>query len=157
MQVLCDRVKRFSILSFAALLTVNAIGLAAVQARPLTPAEARRYPYGANLPDCGDPSVVSRIQSTFSQAEDQYWHSGLAILGFDKVDEIGYRANGVDYIPRRYCVAQAVMNDQKLRTVSYSIGQDLGIIGWFGFGVEWCVAGLDREKAYAPNCKMARP
>ncbi len=157
MQVLCDRVKRFSIVSFAALLTVNAIGLGALQARPLTPAEARRYSYGANLPDCGDPSVVSRIQSTFGQAEDEYWHSGLSILGFDKIDEIGYRTNGVDYIPRRYCVAQAVMNDQKLRTVSYSIGQDLGIIGWFGFGVEWCVAGLDREKAYAPNCKMARP
>ena len=38
----------------------------------------------------------------------------------------------------------------------YSINEDLGIIG-FGFGVEWCVGGLDRNDAYAPNCKMARP
>ncbi len=157
MQVLCDGVKRFSMLGFAALLTVNTIGLGAAQARPLTPAEARRYPYDGALPDCGDPDVVSRIQSRFSQTEDEYWHSGLAIVGFDKIDEIGYRTNGVDYIPRRYCVAQAIMNDEKLRTVSYSIGKDLGIIGWFGFGVEWCVSGLDRLKAYAPNCKMARP
>jgi hypothetical protein len=157
MQVLYDGVKRFSAMSFAALLAVNMIGASAVQARPLTPAEARRYPYNGYLPDCADPDVISRIQSRFSQTEDEYWHSGLAIVGFEKINEIGYRTNGVDYIPTRYCVAQAIMNDEKLRTVSYAIGQDLGIIGWFGFGVEWCVSGLDREKAYAPNCKMARP
>jgi hypothetical protein len=157
MQVLCDRVKRFSMLGFAALLTASAMGSGQVEARPQTPAEARRYPYDGQLPDCGDPDVISRIQSRFSQSENEYWHSGLEILGFDRIDEIGYRSNGTDYIPRRYCVAEAVMNDQKLRTVSYSIGKDLGIIGWFGFGVEWCVAGLDREKAFAPNCKMARP
>jgi hypothetical protein len=157
MQVLYDGAKRFSMMSFAALLAVSTMGLGPVEARPLTPAEARRYSYDGQLPDCADPDVVSRIQSRFSQTETEYWHSGLEIVGFDKIDEIGYRTNGVDYIPRRYCVAQAIMNDQKLRTVSYAIGKDLGIIGWFGFGVEWCVAGLDREKAYAPNCKMARP
>ena len=30
------------------------------------------------------------------------------------------------------------------------------MIGW-GYGVEWCVHGLDRNHAFAPNCKMARP
>jgi hypothetical protein len=157
MQVFYDGVKRFSMMSFAALLAAGTMGFGPVEARPQTPAEARRYPYDGQLPGCGDPDVVSRIQSRFSQTETEYWHSGLEILGFDKIDEIGYRSNGTDYIPRRYCVAEAVMNDQKLRNVSYSIVKDMGIIGWFGFGVEWCVAGLDREKAYAPNCKMARP
>jgi len=25
------------------------------------------------------------------------------------------------------------------------------------YGVEWCVVGLDRNWAYSPSCKMARP
>jgi hypothetical protein len=157
MQVFHDAVKRFSWSSFAALLAVSMLCAGQADARPLTPAETRQSPYDGSVPGCGDPDVFSRIQSHFSQTEGEYWHSGLEILGFNKIDEIGYRTNGTDYIPRRYCVAEAMMNDQKARTVSYSIGQDLGIIGFFGFGVEWCVAGLDRERSYAPNCKMARP
>ena len=35
----------------------------------------------------------------------------------------------------------------------------MGELGLFGmtWNVNWCVAGLDRELSYAPNCKMARP
>jgi len=158
MQVFHDGVIRFSRIGLAALLGMGAVSIKPADARPLTPAETREYPYDGQVPGCSDPDVVSRIQSRFSQTETEYWHSGLEITGLDKIDEIGYRTNGADFIPRRYCVAQAIMSDQKLRTVSYSIGQNLGIIGWFGgFGVEWCVAGLDRERSYAPDCKMARP
>jgi hypothetical protein len=48
------------------------------------------------------------------------------------------------------------MNNQSVRDVSYSIDEDLGIIG-FGFDVEWCVEGLDRDYTYAPDCKIVRP
>ena len=34
--------------------------------------------------------------------------------------------------------------------------KDTGGIGDL-YGVEWCVPGLDRFDANAPNCKMARP
>ena len=30
------------------------------------------------------------------------------------------------------------------------------MIGW-GYGVEWCVVGLDRNLAYAPACSVLRP
>jgi hypothetical protein len=40
--------------------------------------------------------------------------------------------------------------------VNYWIGEDTGIIG-MTWGVEWCVAGLDRNWAFNPRCKMARP
>jgi hypothetical protein len=43
-----------------------------------------------------------------------------------------------------------------VRPVTYNIGEELGFSS-YGFGVELCVGGLDRENAYAPNCKMARP
>ena len=126
------------------------------EARPLVPAERRYSPYSGVLPACADPAVLERIQSRFHDRESEFWNSGLEIVGFERVDEIGYRTNGLDYIPRRYCTARAYMNDQKLRSVSFSIAEDLGIIG-IGFGVDWCVSGLDRLNAYAPDCKMARP
>ena len=124
--------------------------------RPLVPAERRYIPYDGVLPACGDAAVFERIQGRFHDREAEFWNTGLEILGFEDVKEIGYKTNGEDYIPRRYCTARAYLNDEKPRQVSYSINEDLGIIG-FGFGVEWCVAGLDRNDAYAPNCKMARP
>ncbi|QXX76338.1 hypothetical protein [Methylovirgula sp. HY1] len=128
----------------------------AALARPIVPAERRYDYYWAQLPSCADPRVLSRIQSRFYQRESEFWKSGLAILGFDRIREIGLRTNGLDYIPRRYCMAQALMNNRSGPTVSYSIVEDMGIIGW-GFGVDWCVAGLDRNYADAPNCKMVRP
>jgi hypothetical protein len=139
---------------FAAVLAAGAAFGAA--ARPLGPAERRYIPYDGVLPACGDPAVFERIQGRFHDREAEFWNTGLEILGFEDVREIGYKTNGEDYIPRRYCTARADLNDEKPRQVSYSINEDLGIIG-FGFGVEWCVAGLDRNDAYAPNCKMARP
>jgi hypothetical protein len=126
-------------------------------ARPLVPAERRYIPYDNFVPGCGDPAVFERIQGRFHDREAEFWNTGLEILGFDEVREIGYKTNGEDYIPRRYCIARAYLNDYKNpHQVSYSIAEDLGIIG-FGFGIEWCVSGLDRDDAYAPNCKMARP
>jgi len=159
MRVLCDGAARFSKIGVAALLGLCALSPFSVSARPLTPAETRPFPaYDANVPACNDPGVMSQIQSRFSQTESQYWHSGLEIQGFDRIGEIGYRTNGVDYIPRRYCAAQALMSDMKARPVSYAIVQETGIIGfWFTYGVEWCVEGLDREMAYAPGCRAARP
>ncbi|MCI0734716.1 MAG: hypothetical protein L0Y50_00310 [Beijerinckiaceae bacterium] len=125
-------------------------------ARPLVPAERRYLPYSGVLPACDDPSVFERIQGRFHDRESEFWNTGLEILGFDEVREIGYNTNGYDYIPRRYCTARAILNTIRPHAVSYSIAEDLGIIG-FGFGIEWCVSGLDRNFAYAPNCKMARP
>jgi hypothetical protein len=125
-------------------------------ARPLVPAEDRYSSYAGTLPACGDPAVFERIQSRFAATESEFWKTGLAIAGFERVREIGFRSNGLDYIPRRYCVARALMSDARVREVTYSIDEDLGIIGW-GFEVEWCVSGLDRMLAYAPACKMARP
>jgi hypothetical protein len=48
------------------------------------------------------------------------------------------------------------VSDGRQHTVHYSIAEDAGIIG-MSWGVEWCVVGLDRNWAYNPACKMARP
>jgi hypothetical protein len=125
-------------------------------ARPLTPAEQRYMPYTAWLPLCGDPATLERISTRFQQRETEFWGSGLLIVGYERVRETGERTTGLDYIPRRYCQARAMFNDGKKREVTYWIGEGIGMAG-HNFGVEWCVSGLDRHNAHAPNCKAARP
>ena len=124
--------------------------------RILTPAEQRHSPYSGKMPYCGNSAVLARIQKRFRQREKTYWHTGKRILGFYRPRQIGYRSNGRDFIPKRYCTIRARFNDGRKRRVSYSIGEDLGMIGW-RWGVEWCVHGLDYNLGFAPNCKMARP
>lgn len=128
----------------------------AAQARPLVPAEERDQPYSGNVRACTDPTAVGYIQGQFASREAEYWHSGLTIVGFDDIREIGMRSNGLDYIPRRYCQARAIMSDNKVRPVTYSIVEAGGGIG-FGDNVIWCVTGLDRLDAFAPACQAAQP
>ena len=122
----------------------------------IVPAEERYSPYTGVLPACDDPGVLSTISDRFAQKETEFWNSSIRLAGFDRVREIGYRANGVAYIPRRYCVARAAMSDQKERTVVYAVATQTGIIGntW---GVEWCVVGIDPTFAYAPDCEVIKP
>lgn len=147
---------RLPSLAFCLALSVLALQVGAATARPLTPAEERDAPYSGIVPPCTDAISLSEIQSHFAQRESEYWHSGLAIAAFDEIHEIGFRSNGLDYIPRRYCVARVLMSDRKIRTVDYSIVEAGGSIG-YDDGVVWCVNGLDRNDAFAPACKMARP
>ena len=113
-------------------------------------------PYSGLVKACEDPSATGYIQGAFAAREAEYWHSDLQIIAVDEVREIGFRSNGLDYIPRRYCTARALLSNQKVRTISYAIVEAGGSIG-FTDNVVWCVDGLDRNDAFAPACKMARP
>lgn len=130
--------------------------LSPLAARPLTPAENRYSAFSANLPACDDSGVLSKISGHFASREGQYWNSDLRVETFDRFREIGFRSNGLDYVPRRYCTARVLLNDAKYREVTYAIGENLGFIG-LSYGVDWCIRGLDRNHAYDPGCKMARP
>ncbi len=132
-----------------------------------TPAGALWAPYSSDLPKCDDHWVLWSISTTFYEAEKTYWGGRHAIGTFEKIREIGFRANGLAYIPRRYCVARAIVGDPlvpasavavhpPLSTVVYWIGANASMIGW-SWGVEWCVVGLDREHAYSPDCLIVRP
>ena len=132
-------------------------GAPGAAARPMTPAERRHMPLSPDMPGCADPSVLARISSRFAAREWKYWDSGLSIANFERVSEIGYRSNGLDYVPRRYCTARAVMSNGSMHKVTYAIASDLGWLGVIGYGVEWCVDGLDRNHAYGGHCRAARP
>ena len=141
-----------------ALAAASALAVAAsgALARPVVPAEKRYYDYDGNLPVCGDSGVLSTISSRFARKESEYWNTSLEIVSFDRVKLLAARPWGADHIPRNFCTARALLNDNSYHDVSYSVSEDLGIIG-SGTGVEWCVQGLDRDLGYAPACQLARP
>ena len=110
--------------------------------------------YDGDLPAC--EAALGKIAWRFAQKEGRFWNSDLQILDFEKVREIAYRPWAQGTIPRRFCTAVALVSDGKKHAVNYWIGEDTGMIGQT-WGVEWCVVGLDRNWAYNPRCKMARP
>jgi hypothetical protein len=109
--------------------------------------------YEGRLPEC--EAGLSTISSQFQDKESTFWNSALQITGFSKVHETAFRPWTSDNIPRRYCTADAALNDGKTRQVHYSIIEDGGFAG-YGQGVEWCVVGLDRDWAYNPRCRAAK-
>lgn len=128
-----------------------ALGLLA----PAAPAVADSG-YFAFLPPCDHPSALQEIASEFAQKEARFWNSGLQIVDFLHVRQLAFRPWTVDAIPRRFCTGRVVVSDGVKRRVDYSIVEVGGMIG-ATWGVEWCVAGLDRNLAFAPNCRAARP
>ncbi len=110
--------------------------------------------YDGALPPC--EAGLDTIAWQFAQKESRFWNSDLQILGFERIRQIAFSPWAAGTIPRRFCGAVADVSDGRKHAVFYSIGEDTGMIG-ASWGVEWCVVGLDRNWAYNPSCKMARP
>lgn len=110
--------------------------------------------YDGEMGQCGD--ALAAISSQFAEKESKFWNSPLEITGYANVHEVAFRAWADNNIPRRFCAASAMLSDGRARQVHYSIIEDGGFAG-FGSGVEWCVVGLDRNWAYNPACKAAKP
>lgn len=110
--------------------------------------------YDSDVPPCD--ALLGKVASRFAEKERKFWNSTLEISSFANVREIAFRPWESGNIPRRFCTAQAAISDGKVRTVNFSIIEDGGLIS-VGAGVEFCVVGLDRNWAYNPACRMARP
>ena len=101
-------------------------------------------------------SALSTITSQFQEKESMYWNSKLTITAYGNVHEVAFRPWQSDNIPRRFCSGNVQTSDGVTRIVNFSIIEDGGFAG-YGQGVEWCVTGLDRNWAYSPGCRAARP
>jgi hypothetical protein len=112
--------------------------------------------YDSKVPLCDAHGPLDRIMTRFGTKEYRFWNSKLEIVGFDNIREIAWEPWQSGTIPRRYCIATALVSDGKRHEINYSIIEDAGIIG-IGYGVEWCVTSLDRNWAYNPSCRWARP
>jgi hypothetical protein len=112
--------------------------------------------YDGVLPACDGDWVLSKLSARFSHKESAFWSSDLTIVGIDHVRETAFRPGPPNTIPRRFCSGIALISNGTKHPVHYSISEDTGMIG-ASWGIEWCVEGLDRNWAYNPRCKMARP
>jgi len=110
--------------------------------------------YDGRLASC--EAVLGTITSQFQEKESTFWNSSLQITAYGRIHETAFRPWQSDNIPRRYCSGDVMLSDGKMRTVHYSIIEDGGFAG-YNQGVEWCVTGLDRNWAYNPACRAARP
>ncbi|HZO44250.1 MAG TPA: hypothetical protein VFB68_00010 [Xanthobacteraceae bacterium] len=112
--------------------------------------------YHGALPPCDSRAALDIVAAKFAQKEGRFWNSDLRIQGYERVRETAFRPWAPNTIPRRFCSALALVSDGLKHPIHYSIAESTGMIG-AGWGVEWCVVGLDRNWAYSPACKMARP
>lgn len=114
--------------------------------------------FGPRYDGTNTPCVAALdwVTWSFAEKESTFWNSSLQITGFSNVQEIAYRPWQPNTIPRRYCTATAMISDGKPRTVNFSIIEDGGFAS-ISDGLEFCVVGLDRNWAYNPTCRMARP
>jgi hypothetical protein len=112
--------------------------------------------YSRDMPACDYPGALDRIIANFHTKEIRFWNSELRIVGVEDIREIATMPWAAQSIPRRFCSGTAVINDGAKHPIYYSIGEDTGIIG-MDYGVNFCVAGLDRDWAYNPSCRSARP
>jgi hypothetical protein len=112
--------------------------------------------HDGELPPCDAAPALANIRAKFAEKEGKFWNSNLTIEGFERIRQTAFRPWAPNTIPRRFCSAVALVSDGLKHPVHYSIGESTGWLG-AGVGVEWCVVGLDRNWAYNPACKMARP
>jgi hypothetical protein len=112
--------------------------------------------YYRDMPACDFPPALDRIIGNFRSKEIRFWSSELQIVGIENIRETAVLPWAAQSIPRRFCSGTALINDGVRHAIYYSIGEDVGMIG-MDFGVNFCVVGLDRNWAYGPACRAARP
>jgi hypothetical protein len=112
--------------------------------------------YDRVMPACDYPGALDRIIANFRTKEFRFWNSELRIVGIENIHETADLPWAAQSIPRRFCSGTAVINDGTKHLIAYSIAEDTGMIG-ADWGVNFCVADLDRNWAYRPECRAAKP
>ncbi len=110
----------------------------------------------SKVPACDNPFILRDLRRQFGQKERQYWSSTLEIDGFSMIRETAFRPWKNALIERRFCEADVLLSNAHSSKAYYSIAYRTGL-GGTNFGIEICVKDVDRNMAYAPNCRMAHP
>lgn len=112
--------------------------------------------YSRDMPACDYQPALDRIIADFQEKEARFWNSDLQIVGIKHIRETAYLPWAAQSIPRRFCSGTALINDGRRHAIYYSIASGTGMIG-ASWGVNFCVVGLDRDWAYNPDCRAAKP
>jgi hypothetical protein len=112
--------------------------------------------YDRVMPACDYAPALDRIIANFRTKEFRFWNSELRIVGIEGIRETDTMPWAAQSIPRRFCSGTALISDGAKHPIYYSIAEDTGMIG-MDWGVNFCVAGLDRDWANNPACRSAQP
>jgi hypothetical protein len=112
--------------------------------------------YSRDMPACNYVPALDTVTADFAEKEAEFWNSELRIVGIEHIRQTAYLPWAAQSIPRRFCSGVALINDGRRHRIYYSIASGTGMIG-AGWGVTFCVVGLDRNWAYGPACRAARP
>ena len=112
--------------------------------------------YDRVMPACDYPPALDRIIGNFRTKEARFWNSDRQIVGIESIRETAVLPWAAQSVPRRFCSGTALISDGVRHPIYYSIAEDAGMIGMY-WGVNFCVVGFDRNMAYGPACRAARP
>lgn len=144
-------------LSVAALMLV--VCLAGIQAASAADFGRHKTPYPAAPaigPACDTPDVLRRIMSRFDSTEARYWKTGVRMALITDARPTSFRDLPPATTFIRYCAATAYLTDGARHELVYWMRSNQGFAG-YGWGVEYCLVGRDRQMSYAPQCRMLRP
>jgi len=112
--------------------------------------------YDGEMPACDYRATLDHIINDFRTKESRFWNSRLQIVGIENIQQLAILPWAAQNIPRRFCSGTELINDGERHEIFYSIAEDTGLAGE-GWGINFCVVGLDRNLAYGPGCRAARP
>ena len=129
---------------------------AAIEVQGFGP-EALLYAAVANpsVPTCGESAVLDTIHSKLGTADAAILKQNLSIAGLDKIRETYAGSNDPSPQFRRYCEADAHLNNGKKTTLYYLVEQGAGYVG-LAWNVEFCLLGLEPWRHHDGRCHTVR-
>lgn len=107
-------------------------------------------------PACDAPAVAERLIGRFNETQLEYWPAPLRMAAVVHAREVATRQWDPPIIATRFCNATAYFDDGTRRELVYWLRSEQGFAG-VGWGLQYCVRGVDQHMAYAPACRMLRP
>jgi len=106
-------------------------------------------------PPCTDQALADRIVGRFNAVEETYWGGRIAMRDVVALREVATRDRTEALVARRWCHGTAVFADGVRRRIVVELGANTGHLG-VGYGLSYCIHGLDRHWTYAPACRVLR-
>lgn len=107
------------------------------------------------IPLCADPGLAGRVVNQFNDVERTYWNGQHTLVSLAGMFENGFHPARDDKVARRWCRGIALFADGAQRQIVLELSADTGFVG-IGYGLAYCIQGLDRHWTYAPNCRVLR-
>jgi hypothetical protein len=104
---------------------------------------------------CTAPRVLSGVISRFNWAERNTFKRGFELSALANPRANPDPVLNVGVIPKRYCMAEAVMSNGTRSTAYYVVLMGQGLAG-IGNGLDFCILGLDPWRVHDGECRTVR-